>query len=363
MRILAISSFDPASVILSHRDLMNAAGHDFRVAVVRAYTDRQRQADYVCEQLNVRDTHVRPGVVRREASIDPLMPNLDDLRAFAEKADVIQFHPGIGQGNGDWASKSGSGTFPIHEFMAVEERLKIADILSRRYRTVRRVAFFHGSVNTWTRMELYKTIFDAKPNAGATAWVRATSTLEYAVEFNAAYLPPLVSPPEVDGAPVLARLRGDDDPLVIAHTPTDRVACSTEVFLQAAQHAGAVTLLGEGKSHRDIWALKLQAHAGFDHLRGAFSTNTLENAAVGLVPLFRLGYGDHDLMRDRFVRECECAPIRNLTSGMIPAKVLQDLSADPAYCRELQQHAHQWWKHYFSAEPITNRLVKFYGSL
>ena len=58
MKILALTYFDPASVILSHRNMMRDAGHDFRLASVRAYTTRQEGADWLLEKLS--DSAVLP---------------------------------------------------------------------------------------------------------------------------------------------------------------------------------------------------------------------------------------------------------------------------------------------------------------
>lgn len=342
MKICAISFFDPASVVLSHRNLMRSAGHDFRLAVVRAYTERQRDADYVLERL-VEDFPI-PG--QRRLSWEKLSTDLEELREFAASADVIQFHPGIGDGQvGNWASR---GDFPqtlSEEFGAVLGAFglstKPADYAKRA------VMFVHGSNSVQKYLKHYRAIF-SKPMRVAT------STIDYAHELDAAYLPPFVDVGDLRAPP-----RGDDDPLLIAHTPTDRVACSTAEFLKVAQSLGIPVRLGENLRHKQVLQLKSECNAGFDHLRGAFSVNTLENAALGLASLFGTSprYGER-AMQEGF-------PLINAAIGDADDLkiVLRRLANEPATTRDRQRLARSWWETYFSAAPITKRLVKFYESL
>lgn len=357
MRVLALAYFDPASVVLSHRNLMRSAGHDFRLAVVRAYTGKQREADWVLEQMidESPPNAARGYWVRRLEKLDL---DLNSLREFAQSADVIQFHPGIGHGDGDWASRE--GTIP---YGPQEEAYKIAacfgwtaqfmeDIFAEE------VHFIHGSRATWSNLPLYQEIYRGYEYEGAPVRL-ASSTIDYATELDAAYLPPFV-----DVGDLRAPLRGDDDPLLVAHTPTDRVACSTEEFLKATRGLGIPVRLGEGLKHKEILQLKAECNAGFDHLRGAFSVNTLENAALGLAPLFKLA----DKYRDRFDAECHDIYIESLGYNRIAQSgglrdAIRALDADPCWMRGQQRNARSWWETYFSAEPITKRLVKFYEGL
>lgn len=344
MRILALAAFDPASVVLSHRDLMRAAGHDFRLAVVRAYTERQRQADYVCEQLVSESRVVAPGVTKKWVTFEKLAPNLEELREFAKQADVIQFHPGIGQGSGDWASQDGPAWNVNLELLLVEDALGLRGVT---YGGKSLVFFFHGSRATWASRDWYKGL--GHPNTAA-------STIDYAHEFDAAYLPPFV-----DVGDLRAPLRGDDDPLLIAHTPTDRAACSTEEFLAAARGLGIPVRLGEGLTHKQVLALKAECNAGFDHLRGAFSVNTLENAALGLVPIHAMRHEYNSrLLNEESIGQI---PPFSVAGGEDMRRKMRRLGDRPAFTRKLQVLARSWWEEYFSAEPITKRLTKFYASL
>lgn len=351
MKICALASFDPASVILSHRDLMRAAGHDMRLAVVRAYTERQRQADYVCEQVAWTSAYPRSG--GQYHHLQKLSPDLESLREFAASADVIQFHPGIGTGEGSgWASQSGALRDPGLEFAEVLAHLGV-DVSDLAF-AHREIYFVHGSRAAWANRQ--KLVNDLHDFGKRYSYQLATSTIDYAHELGAAYLPPLV-----DVGDLRAPLRGDDDPLLVAHTPTDRVACSTEEFLKAVQALGIPVRLGEGIPHDEVLRLKAECNAGFDHLRGAFSANTLENAALGLVPLFALREVYETRLLDLGIERPPCPCDIQDARGLLSA--LRWYSANSAEVREIQQDARTWWGRYFSAEPITKRLLEFYEGL
>lgn len=356
MKILALSFFDPASVVLSHRDLMRAAGHDFRLAVVRAYTQRQSQADYVSEKLAVKTTPFGPGVARREVTFEKVPFNREALQAFANEADIIQFHPGIGTGAGDWAT-SGEPYGVAPEITATLNALGFQHTASCKTR----VAFIHGSNSTWKHRAIYRSVLHGSFHVAA-------STLDYATELDAAYLPSFVSVGTRQ-----APLRTADDPLIIAHTPTDRVACSTDAFIKSANAVGAVIRLGEFLPHADCLNLKAGCHVGFDHLRGSFSVNTLENAALGLVTLFGLS----DRCRERLLAEGinDDGAVTPVDGGGLQVRsrpiqsveelgyVLRMLERDIQLTRWFQQKARGWFLKNFNADAITQRLTRFYESL
>jgi hypothetical protein len=379
VKVLALGFFDPASVVLSHRDLMRQAGHDMRLAVVRAYTERQRQADWVLEQVE----ESIPVNGQRLYKLAQLPADLEPLREFGASADVIQFHPGIGDGSASgWASTAQARPpDPTEEFEAVVGRFG-RGFLNLKSRTV---TFIHGSNATRRYLDSYRGWLNPFPVAA--------STIDYAAELDAAYLPPLVdvdvrytygaldpagkgvlgvfdteqaAQKEFPGSAIVeqpiprrAALRSDDDPLLVAHTPTDRAACSTAEFLKVAQSLGIPVKLGEGLSNQECLDLKASCNAGFDHLRGAFSVNTLENAALGLVSLHGANLEYAERASD------EGFPLLNMVIGDVNdlTIILRRLAADPALTRDRQRLARSWWETYFSAEPITKRLVKFYEGL
>jgi hypothetical protein len=344
VRILALAAFDPASVVLSHRNILRARGHDFRLAVVRAYTERQRDADYVLNTL--RRSPVTPGMW--SYSWEAGTADLEELREFAQSADVIQFHPGIGLGNGDWASDTLQPWRSSRYEIDALERAFGLPCFGHDRKDTRIVHFFHGSNATRAKLEYYAQDLRDGVVAGAA------STIDYAEDLGAAYLPP-----HIDVGDLRAPLRQDDDPLVIAHTPTDRVACSTEAFLEAARNVGAVVRLGEGISHKEVLALKVECNAGFDHLRGSFSVNTLENCALGLAPIFRLD----DRYRERFDREVPASTSLLGFGNVVLSDVLDLLQSEPEYTRRLQMAARKWYETHFSAAKIGDRLLKFYEGL
>jgi hypothetical protein len=344
VKILALAAFDPASVVLSHRNILRARGHDFRLAVVRAYTERQRDADYVLNTL--RCSPFAPGI--KSYSWEVGTPNLGELREFAQSADVIQLHPGIGMGDGDWASNVNLPWRSLrYEVDALERAFGLPAFGHDRSGT-RIVHFFHGSNTTQKNLDHYAQDLQDGIVVGAA------STIDYAVDLDAIYLPP-----HIDVGDLRAPLRQDDDPLVIAHTPTDRVACSTEAFLEAARNVGAVVRLGEGISHKEALALKAECNAGFDHLRGSFSVNTLENCALGLAPIFRLD----DRYRERFDREVPTSTSLLGYGNVALSDVLDLLQSEPEYTRRLQTAARKWYETHFSVAKIADRLLKFYESL
>jgi hypothetical protein len=91
-------------------------------------------------------------------------------------------------------------------------------------------------------------------------------------------------PPVIDvGAMEPADLREDGEPLRIVHCPSDIRACATGDYVTACRSAKVKGTLVRGFDHDACLGEKRRHHAGFDHLRGAFSINSVENAALGLV--------------------------------------------------------------------------------
>lgn len=312
MKILVVAPFDPCGVAVGHRELMRKAGHDYRVAV--DFAPVPTQADWV----GWGGAH---------------------LREFAHDADVIQWCPGIARG-GTWtidASAPFDADLPPAEFFR--------DSQARKF-----VAYFHGSVATWTHREKYAAFY------GGRGWRLATSTLDYASELPATYLPPYLA-----GLPIAA-LREDGAPLVVAHTPTNPPNCHTPEFfgimqrLRWANKAPPVVAFASGVPHRDVISLKVKAHACFDHLRGSFSVNTLEAAAMGLVPLVGVR---EEYLQGNFA----LAPKPRVTDVESLRTALVQLAGDAAYTREMQQAARAWFEKHFSAATTTRRLLAFYEAL
>ncbi len=346
MKILAVAAFDPASVIQSHRDLMRAAGHDFRLAVVRAYTPRQLGADWVMSWLE--QTFRGSGRVLQLAQTNEDKRHIGDLKAFIREADLIQVHLGIGMGDGDWASM-GSGFVPVEDELAtLWQLLGIHPTLARKPD----VAFFHGSTNTWVNRGYYHNwCHDHEVKMAA-------STALYAGEWaGAKYLPPLVQlPAELE----LADRRTDEQPLMVAHTPTDVYACSTDDFLELSKQVPFLPRFGMSISHKQVWELKRQCHAGFDHLRGDFSVNTLENAALGLVPLFGLSHKAEHTLKAAGISLPPLHQLFALRDLKGLHNVTSHLQADPTMTRHMQEASNTWFTEFFNPNAITRRLLEFY---
>lgn len=341
MKILAICEFDCAGVLAGHRRALRQLGVDYRVAardVYRRSTGFPLMPDW---------TESAPGVT---LGTDP------PLRAFAEDADVIQFHPSIGQ---PWSCRDLAPRFDDGE----DERLfGIAwkDVNPR----ARRVSLFHGSRNAAAgdNAEAYAAHWRRR---GHEIWA---TTADYAARMRAPLAPPAVEIRLAAPYPVAvlheprAKLRGDDDPLVVVQAPTDPPNCHTEVFLDACRRSGAVAQLVVGRPHEEVIARKLRASAGFDHLRGAPSVNTIENLALGLAPLFALSPGaDEALMEAGMgsILEDLCL-IRDEASFR---KLLVDLVHNPARTRFLQEAARAWYERCWTPAAIGEKLKAMYEEL
>jgi hypothetical protein len=306
MKILYASDFDPAGVHLGHRDALRDARVDAYVAARLAYRHR---SDF-----------------DRESPSSP---------------DVIVVCPGIGDGSGDWAAKT-------------EDRGKIGYqpdwvwAILNRCPNANRVALFHGSPHTWAHRAEYARHWSA------AGFALAATTLDYATEMDAAWLPPAVS---VKGFP-LADLRAVGSPLFVVQTPSVTELCHTQEFISAAQNAGYVVATGaRGVRHDACLYFKARFHAGFDHMRGSFSTNTIENAALRLVPIFGL----NPLYADRMLSEYVWKPSFTVWPPTIEelTKVFQALF-DAKRTRMAQEEGRDWYFENFFPEKIANRLLRFF---
>jgi len=316
MRILSIGEFDPAGVSWEHRRALRDLGIDYRMAVEQCYWKRSG-ADWVWG-------------IRGDAM---------ELLAFAASADVLQFHPGIGQ---PWSYSTKSmplldaDTVPWPE-MPGWPRTLWTEVNPR----ARRVYYIHGSENTSTNIEAY-----AERYRGQVVWA---STIDYATWLKAPLAPAIV--PEM--TPVAPR--GVDDPLIIAHAPSAPRLCSTEDFFKVCRQVGVNTQYIHAIDHAEALELKRRGHAGFDHLRGCFSVNTLEYAALGMVPLVGIN--------PDFLPALEDLPsppvgIQNLNDLREMIKFLRD---DPVMTAAVQKAAFNWSKAW--REAATARLKRMYEGL
>lgn len=344
MRILIVEEFDPAGVCLGHRDALRARGHDCRVALEVAYTDRQLAADWV-------------GAVPFQAGIEPMPYDAAGLAAFVADADIVQFAPGIAQAEaladrtapclldlGREPPEPAAG--PVHACVntAVYAQIEKSPRGRRAY-----VAFFHGSVNAWAHRNRYAERYRA------AGFKLAASTLDYSTEMGAAYLPPVIDCGAI--RPVLSRAEGD--PLVVAHTPTNPANCHTQELVEAARAAGVPVRFGHRVSHgRALW-IKQQCNAGFDHLRGSFSVNHLENCASGLASFCGL--------RPEYRRRLLDADFGDMPGPAIEGpvdlmKALRYYAARPSQTAALQYACRSWVQNNFGLSRIGRVLEDFYAT-
>lgn len=300
MKILSIGDFDPCGVAVEHRDALRAIGFDYRMVVRATHRARANDADWIWRVKG-----------------DP-----EELLAFAHAADVVQFHPGIGDQwswrpeglplfDADTDTWLGDDKWPTLRWADHVEGVK--------------VFYFHGSINAWNNLEDY-----ARRYRHEVVWA---STIDYASRLGCPLAPPIIATP-----PGTAPLRGDDDPLVVVHTPTAPKICATEGFLTTCRSLGIVSLIGQNLSHEETLQLKLKANVGFDHLRGCFSVNTLENAAVGLVPL--VGLNPEWLPA---LGEMPAPPVEAIRSLTDLRDVLEFMDDRPDWTAQLQMDAHSWY--------------------
>jgi len=343
IRVLSIGEFDPCEVILRHRDALRkfyGSEIDSRIALQFGHTDGQRRADWVHSVWKTENEGVYK--VELTPTRGP-MGKWDDLLEFAKSADVIQFLPGIGQpwGSGPKLPRADEDA-PMCPFM------DIATWESLALKARARVAYFHGSVNTWANRDHYVRKFED--------YTLATSTLDYACELPAFYLPP-VGP--VCGEP--AALRGDDDPLLVAHTPTHPDNCHTSPFLHACHTLGVVAnYRGGWLEHDRVLDLKRGSNAGFDHLRGSFSVNSLENCTLGLANIVGLKHS----YRQRLVGEgFATMPGPHIESVADMQGALRLLRDDPGFTRSLQTQCREWATRAFEERRIATRVLEFYRGL
>lgn len=326
MKILAVAEFDCARVLSGHRRVLKALGIDYRVAVKDSYWD---------------------------SIVDFSPKDPERLTSFALEADVLQFHPAIGQPwsystlHPHWRDGEDEGLFGI-DWTKINPR-------------ARRVSYFHGSRNAAVNAGAYAAHWRGR---GHAVW---TSTLDYVEWMSATYAPPAIFDPLEQGGWIAPAMpRGDDDPLVVSHAPTDPANCHTDLFLHASQRAGTVAVVINGQKHFDCLRLKRDTHAGFDHLRGAFSVNTLENCGLGLAPLVRLrrqhkvrleeeGFGSLSEIDGLFRIEDD--------HGADLARELRTLEASPAETRSRQNLARGWFSRYWRSDIVGAKLKKLYEAL
>ena len=358
LKILAVAEFDCAGVLSAHRRALRARGVDYRLAVAEIYA--------VGNFLGADWTHGKSvtTTISTKGDIFSSPSGAPPLAEFAEAADVLQFHPSIGQPRSlDLAPNFDDGE--AEPLLGIDWRQ-----VNRR---ARRVSLFHGSRNAQAHAETYADYWRA---LGHEVWA---TTADYAARMRARLAPPAVevlapgyNPKEANiwlpreqvwrG---VAQLRADGDPLVVVQAPTDPANCQTEVFLSACRGAGAVADLVMGRPHEEVLARKRRACAGFDHLRGAPSVNTIENLALGLAPLCGVSPEAAEVL-GREVGEPETVaalfPFGAGDEAGFRAR-LRELAGDAQLTRDAQMLARDWYERCWTPKAIGAKLEAMYREL
>jgi hypothetical protein len=315
LKVLAVTEFDAVGVLAGWKRAV-APEVDLRIAVHKQFA---RHGDILAD-----DWVLGPKCH---------FPSLWD---FARRADVIQFHPAIGQ---PWSVESLAPRFGMDADTLPYGPIEWARIDKPK------IALFHGSRNAAANAEIYSVAYRKR---GMHIWA---TTLDYVARMAATYTPPIL-PPDFTSA----KLRQDHEPLIVAHAPTDPENCQTRPFIDLCARLGTVVKLLVNQSHAEVLATKAKCNAGFDHLRGAFSINTLENARAGLVTLVGL--------KPEFMGGLSqigaTAPVPALSTLEELEQALINLESDPERTRIGQRNAALWFTNFFTPWKLGPRLVELY---
>lgn len=323
MKILAVTEFDPAGVLGGHRKALQTIGIDYRLAIMDYYPHIGCEVDWQFTQHD------------------------EQIRDFAAEADIIQFHPAIGQ---PWSYNT------LHPQLLDGEDIQFAGVnWQKSFPRAKRVSYFHGSRNAVVNAKLYAEHWRSR---GHSIWA---STLDYVHWMDAVYAPPALG---LENEAGIHTPRTEDDPLIIAHAPTDPLNCHTVEFMSAAARVGAVSEFMFRIPRTDVHKRKKKCNAGFDHLRGSFSVNTLENCFFGLAPLV----GVKREYLDRLEEEIGSGGIS--LRRLFPIETLQDLERtmarlenDPDSHYAMQNDAVTWAKTQWNTQTIATLLKRKYEAV
>lgn len=340
LRVLCVAEFDPCGVHLRHRKYLRQCGIDYRLAVHEIYWREGVHADWWLRRRTYDRAANRWDWARNESLGDS---DMEDLAAFAEIADVVQFCPAIGQ---PWSCSPGA---PRFERDADQRPYGPIDWRELRI-SGRRVAYFHGSRNAQDHMAAYADAYRQR-GFGILA-----STLDYVHGMQATYAPPIVDMLEWEPAP----LRQPGERLRISHAPTDPQNCSTEQFLDHLKVIPGLTIsVVMGVEHNICLVLKRRTHVGLDHLRGSFSINSIENAALGLVNLVAVKPEWREWLASRDVP----LPWPAVETVEDVVEWVTRLRDDADLTQRLQRDARQWFETHWAPMKVARRVETVYSEL
>ncbi len=313
MRVLIAGDFDPCGVHLRHRRYLRAIGVDCRLAVRHCYRPEAEEADYWVERPR------RPG-------------EYADMRWFAREADIIQLLPAIAQ---PWTFQE---TTPRFESLI----LGATDWFNEpEFASVKKVVCFHGSLNAWANRKSYAEHWRSRGIP-----ILAT-TIDYAWEMGATYLPSIV---EGEGI----RLRGDE-PLTVLHSPTDPRLCRTSAFLDLCRDLEIPVTYLNGRPHEEVMAHKRTHAVGYDHMRGCFSVNSLENVAHGMVNLVGIDER-YETVLDMPLPWPRIRDWSDLERWLVALK-------DPGETRVWQVRAREWFDEHWNPLAVARRIARIYEDI
>lgn len=319
MRVLMVAEFDPCQFGQHLRGALLSYDVDMRLAVQRLYWRG-------C------DPHWW---------LDSTTVDHGSLYEFAHTADVIILCPCIGQ---PW---SYTPPFVFHAHPEPDE----CHMGGINWDSMpgKRLALFHGSTLLSAHAERYAELYRDRGYAiGAT-------TLDYVLRMRALYFPPAVFLPNER-----ARYRANDEGLHVIHSPTAPSLCQTAEF-EGIVKAGGFEPCGASRPELDSYGLysgvahdalireKARYNCGFDHVRGCFSINSVENAGMGLVNLVGIVPEAHEWLSANMRMHLPWPRIE--TMGDV-AEWLERLREDPALTRDLQKKGNVWFEDRFCPDSI-----------
>ncbi len=314
MKILVVGDFDPCGVHLRHRKYLRELGVDYRLAVKHCYRKEAEQADYWCD---------RPNGGRTEYA---------DMRWFAKEADVIQLLPAIQQ---PWTFQE---TEPRFETLKFIETDWFGDPW---FASATKAVCFHGSLNAWANRQVYADHWRAR---GVP--ILAT-TIDYAWEMGAEYLPSIV---DCGGG---IRLREDSERLRVMHSPTDPALCRTTDFLHLCRSLDVDVTYVTGANHENVLTHKRHHSVGYDHMRGCYSINSLENVAHGMVNLVGIDERYESALGDIPLPWPCIREWADLERWLVALR-------DPGETRRWQLRARGWFSQHWTPMAVAKRLLGVY---
>jgi len=315
MRVLIVGEFDPTGYALRYRDWLGRIGVEVKTAVRDIWRAEWAGHDWIVGQGQTQG-----------------------LREYAASCDVVILCPVIGQ---VWSCREGEfhahpepdedGMFPI-DWGAVKHK----------------VVLCHGSAILHQHAERYADLYRGK------GWTVAATTLDYRQRMDALYLRPVV---DLEGcAPAELRLPGAM--LMVVHTPTamnEGLYFSRAFVEMAGRLQGVTPAVFSGMSHRKILRIKAGFDAAFDHLRGSFSINSLENAGLGLVNLVGLRPEYREWMRANLGTAPDWPHVENM--GDVHDWIVR-LRDDVKQCRRWQERGRRWFLEHWQPLDVARDVAK-----